>query len=125
MRFLNAHRSFEPYNWDEALTFEGGWDAGFARWIFETYNLFELEPSNGVRSDNPEIIMSATAGLSKIALYTPYNFDLALDVDLRDYRCILFDLEQRRVLHPDIDKDNPTTLGMYGFNSDALFIAER
>ena len=45
MHFLNSDRSFEPFNWHEALSFQGGWDVGFAKWIFETYNLFDLNPS--------------------------------------------------------------------------------
>ena len=44
MNFLNAHRSFEPFDWDEALYMDGAWDVAFAKHLFETYNLFAANP---------------------------------------------------------------------------------
>ena len=75
MNFLNAQRSFEPYAWDEALLLDGAWDVGFARYLFETYNLFAANPAAIVRSDDPEIRAAATADLSTLAVYSPYAFD--------------------------------------------------
>jgi hypothetical protein len=125
MNFLNAHRSFEPFDWDEALHLDGAWDVGFARWIFESYGLFWANPAAIVGNDDPEIRAAATDDLATVAVYSPYAFDVALELDLSGYRCILIDLETRRITTPNIQYGFPSRIGMNRFNGDALFLATK
>lgn len=125
MTFLNAHRSFEPFAWEVALTLEGGWDVGFARWLFETHNLLALEPAKLVLNDDPEIRAAADADRSKVAIYSPYAFDLDLDLDLSGYRVTLIELASRRVATPLVQPGTPSRIQMHPFNADVLIIAER
>jgi hypothetical protein len=121
--FLNAHRSFEPYPWDEALLLDGAWDVAFARYLFETYNLFEANPAAILRSDDPAIRAAATADLRTIAVYSPYAFPIELDCDLTGYRCRTFDLATRRVMIPAVQTGLPSYVGMPAVNGDTLFLA--
>lgn len=125
MTFLNAHRSFEPFTWDEALTLDGAWDVGFARWLFESYNLFETNPVDILRNEDPEIRAAANADRSTVAIYAPYAFDLDLDMDLSGYTCIQIDLASRRIVTPEIETGPRSWVGMHRFNADVLFLATR
>jgi hypothetical protein len=126
MNFLNAHRSFEPFDWDEALTLDGAWDVGFARWIFESYNLFETNPAQTIlRNQDPEIRAAASEDRSTVAIYTPYAFDIDLDLDLTGYTCIQIDLANRRITVPEVETGPQSRVGMHRFNADVLFVATR
>lgn len=125
MRFLNAHRSFEPYDWDEALTLAGGWDVGFARWVFETYHFFDLEPTPLLVNDDPEIKAAASADHATIAIYCPYSFDVELALDLTGYQVIGIDLETRRITQPQVETGRRSRIVMHRFNADVLFIATK
>ncbi|MBI1298025.1 DUF4038 domain-containing protein [bacterium] len=125
LNFLNAHRSFEPFSWDEALTLPGAWDVGFAKWLFETYNLFETEPASILRNEDPEIRAAASPDHSIVAVYVPYTFDLDLDLDLTGYDCIQIDLTSRRIITPEVQTGPQSRVGMLRFNADSLFLARR
>ncbi len=123
MNFLNARRSFEPFDWDEALTMDGAWDVAFAKHLFETYNLFATNSVALVRSEDREIRAAATKDLSTIAIYSPYAFELELDLDLAGYHCMMFDLASRRVMNPAVQTGPPSRIEMPRFNTDTLFLA--
>jgi hypothetical protein len=125
MNFLNAHRSFEPYDWDVALTLDGGWDVSFAKWIFELYNLFELDPAPLVLNGDPEIRLAANQDRTRIAVYVPYSFDLELDLDLSGFDCVGIDLPSRRITTPDVQPGPRSRLAMHRFNTDVLFLATK
>jgi hypothetical protein len=123
LTFLNAHRSFEPYHWRDALTLPGGWDVGFARWLYDHYRLVELEPSDLLRTDDPEIRLAASQDMSRLAIYAPYPFDIELNNDLGGYDVIGVDLADRRIFVPEITAGTPSTIHMVSFNTDVVFIA--
>lgn len=123
MNFLNAQRAFEPYDWDEALRLDGAWDVSFAKWLFETYGLCWTNPVAIVRGEDKEIRAAATDDLSTVAVYSPYAFDVELDIDLTGYRCVQIDLAARRVVTPEITTGRPSRVGMSRFNCDTLFLA--
>ncbi len=125
MKFLNAHRSFEPYDWDEALNLAGGWDVGFAKWIFQTYKFFDLEPTNKLLNEDREIKAAVNADLTKVAIYCPYTFDIELDLDLTGYHVVGIDMESRRITEPNIEIGHPSRIVMHQYNSDVLFIATK
>ena len=123
MNFLNADRSFEPFDWEQALLLDGAWDVSFAKWIFETYDLVDLDPSEMLRNDDPEIRAATDATQSKIAVYSPYSFDLELNVDLSGYDCVQIDLSNRRILTPDVVAGAASRVYMPPVNGDSLFLA--
>ncbi len=125
MNFLNAQRSFEPHDWDVALTLDGAWDVSFAKWIFETHNLFALEPASIVLNNDPEIRAAASADQTRLAIYSPYAFDIDLDFDLTGYECVQIDLATRRICTPLIQPGPQSRIGMHRFNSDSLFLASK
>ena len=126
MTFLNAHRSFEPYDWEVALRLEGAWDVGYARWIFETYNFFALNPAQDLLlNEDAEIRAAASEDRSTVAVYIPYSFDVELNLDLSGYRCIQIDLATRRVLTPVVETGARSRVQMPAVNADTLFIAKR
>ena len=99
---------------------------GFARWIFETYNLFETNPAQQIlRNEDPEIRAAATEDRATVAIYAPYAFDLDLDLDLSGYTCIQIDLAARLILTPEVQSGPQSRVGMIRFNADSLFLARR
>jgi hypothetical protein len=63
----------QPYPWSTALRFPGAWDTAYARWVFETFGLFDLEPLEGkINNDSPELRLSASKDGGKFAAYVPF-----------------------------------------------------
>jgi hypothetical protein len=126
MAFNNAKFSSMPFLWREALLFEGAWDVSYAKWLFETYCLYKLEPNQKLIEGPEQLRAAASADLSTIALYIPYARDVIIHHDLSGYRTSLHLLDKRRVASPFFTvKNGATVLHMMGFNTDALFIAEK
>lgn len=115
-----------PYDWQTALKFEGAWDYGFAKWLFQMYELTHLRPWDIVLKNTEEIRVATTDDASKIVIYIPVNTILKLHADLSDYSFTLIDLEHRRIAEAVATvKDNTTVIGMHNFTSDVLLIGER
>ncbi|MFB5678476.1 DUF4038 domain-containing protein [Paenibacillus terreus] len=115
-----------PYDWATALKFEGAWDYGFAKWLFETYDLTGLQPWDIVMNHTREIRAAATPGYEKAAIYVPVNTVLKLNADLTDYEMTIFDLENRRIASALVStQDNMTVMDMHPFEGDVLLVAVR
>lgn len=123
--FLNKANSFEPWDWDQGLLLEGAWDVSYARWLFETFNFFELEPSDVLMNEDPEIRAAMNADESKLAVYAPYAFDIEVSMDLSGWRCRQIDLPTRRVTTPEIETGDRSVVRMHNLNSDSLLICEK
>jgi hypothetical protein len=116
----------QPYLWKTALHFRGAWDASFARWIFETYNLFDLQPHSGILNKTNEIRMSVSASLDKVVVYIPYAVDVEVGFDLSDYNWTLVNLTDRDMARPDIEAGKDSSIiKRHCFNSDVLVIGVR
>lgn len=114
-----------PYNWSTALHFPGAFDAAFAKWIFERYNLFDLEPANEkLLNETPEIRVSE--GRDKIVIYTPYNIEMKLKVDGSLYKWEGIELEGRRIFKPkaEVNRDH-SVIRTAEFNGDLLIIGTK
>jgi hypothetical protein len=121
--FSNIEFIETPFDWRTALRFKGAWDTAYARWIFETYGLFDLEPENCILNKTEEIRMSITKGKDKIAIYVPFNTNIELNMDISGYDFVMFDLENKLLARPEIgSKDGRSTMKMHDFNSDVLII---
>ncbi|WP_440110961.1 apiosidase-like domain-containing protein [Paenibacillus sp. QZ-Y1] len=112
-----------PYDWQAALKFEGAWDYGFAKWLFQMYGLTDLQPWDIVLKNTEEIRAAATTSLSKVAIYVPVNTVLRLDADLGEYEFTIIDLEHRRFAATVITvQERTTVMDMHDFESDVLVI---
>jgi len=123
MGFVSPGKKFAPYDWEVGLRLEGAWDVGFAKWIWEHYNLRDIEPSDLVAGEDDEVRLSVNADASKVVLYTPCPYDIEVNLDLSGYSCTLFDLSQRQPTVPVVETGEVSRIGMNTFNGDALFIA--
>jgi len=124
--FPSAEFSSTPYPWHVALRFPGAWDAGYARRLFETYDLFDLEPQGSPGGTSAEVRLAASAAGDKVALYMPYATQVTLDADLSGSELLLIDLAEQRIHRARcrIEKKGSTIL-LPDFNADALFLALR
>jgi hypothetical protein len=123
MGFVQPEWKFVPYDWEEALRLPGAWDAALARWLWERYALFGVEPADLLAREDPEVRVSARA--ETIALYMPHAYDVALNVDLSGYRCELWDLERRRPMVPAVEAGMPSTVRASVCKGDVLIVAVR
>lgn len=122
--FPNPQFSSQPYPWRTALRLQGAWDAGFIKWIFETYKLFDIEPSNDMLDNEyPEIRMATSSDHEKVVVYMPFNAEVNLKIDLSDYECFSLNLSDRLVAKPEIQPvRDGSVIRMHDFNSDILVI---
>ncbi|MEM4461593.1 MAG: DUF4038 domain-containing protein [Candidatus Bathyarchaeia archaeon] len=112
----------QPYHWIVALKFPGAFDAAFARWVFERYDLFDIEPAND-RLVNRTDEIRVSIGRGKIVVYTPYNCSVGLRMDGAAYRWEGIELEGRRIFKPRVEvRGDETIIKMADFNSDILVI---
>jgi len=102
MKLIHEKSKFEAYDWEFAYQLEGSWDAAFARWIFESYNLFDIEPTQIVLNDDEEIVSAADADLSRLVAYAPYTTSVEFAVDLSGYTCAVINLHDRRIWRPPV-----------------------
>lgn len=123
MGFVNPTRKFVPYDWEVGVRLDGAWDVAYAKWVWEQYNLFDIEPLDGVVGEDEAVRLSVNADVSKVVLYTPCAYDIDVAIDLSGYDCTLIDLANRRHTVPVIEVGEVSKIGMNTFNGDALFIA--
>ncbi|MGG4217783.1 DUF4038 domain-containing protein [Paenibacillus jamilae] len=112
-----------PYDWQSALTFEGAWDYGLAKWLFGIYGITGMQPWNIVLKNTEEICAAVSADYTKVAIYVPINTVLKLNVDLSEYDFTVIDLENRRFGTASISvQEHTTIIGMHDFEADVLLI---
>ncbi|MCS7111471.1 MAG: DUF4038 domain-containing protein [Ignisphaera sp.] len=122
-RFMGEAFSGESYDWRTALGFPGAFDAVFAKWVFERYNLFDIEPANDKLLYNTGSEIRVSMSKDKIVVYTPYNWSIKLKTNGETYRWDGIELASRRVFKPRIEiSGDYTIIKMSEFNSDLLII---
>lgn len=113
-----------PYDWRDALRFEGAWDYAFIKYLFESYNLVGISPADIVLNETPEI--RAAANDETIILYIPVNTKVRLNRDVRDYTFTTIDLEKKRFAVTEVvTKDGKSVLPMHRFEQDVVVIGQR
>ena len=125
MGFLRPEWKFAPYNWEDGLRLPGAWDVAYAKWLFEHFQLFDLNPVDLLVRQDPEVAVAASPDHGKLALYMPHAYDLDIEMDLGGYRCEVFDLGTRRPMVPVVEPGSRSTLRLSLFTGDALFIARK
>ena len=109
------------------MRLQGAWDAGLIKWLFETYQLFDIEPNNDLlNNETPEIRVAASSAHEKVVVYIPFNAEVHLKIDLSNYDCLSFNLSDRLVAHPEIQPArDDSIIRMHDFNSDVFVICVR
>jgi len=111
------------FDWRTALKLKGAWDLSFAKYIFETYDLFDIEPADIILNKTEEIRASVSKDNRKIVIYIPYSTNVYVNKDLRGYKWTLIDLSNKYFGKPDIClMENKSVIKMYEFNTDLLII---
>jgi len=123
MRLMAESRKFEAYDWEFAYQLDGGWDAGFAKWVFESFGLADVEPVDLVANDDSEIVVAANVDRTRIVAYAPYTTSIDLEADLSGYRCSCINLEDRRIWSPPVRTGETSQVALPPFNHDMLFLA--
>jgi hypothetical protein len=122
-KFLGEIYSGMSYDWRAALRFPGAFDAAYAKWLFEKYDLFDIEPANTKLLYNTGSEIRVSMSKDKIVVYSPYNWDIKLRVDGSSYRWEGIELESRRFFRPKIELvGDYTVIDMMEFNSDSIII---
>ena len=122
--FNNMAYSGMPYDWRAALQFPGAWDVGYAKWLFEQYDMFSLKPSDALEARSSLVRMAESDDMAVI--YTPYHDEFAVLRDLSGYRVEMIALESRRVMTPLYAvKDGKTHFMLSDCNEDMLIIARK
>lgn len=126
--FLNESYGSKAFRWEVALRFKGAWEASFTKWLFETFNLFDLEPVyDGILNENieqkNEIRMAVSKDEKKLVLYMPYSTDVKLSMPIAGYDFTLINLADKQFSKPIVRCENGLNLvKMHDFNSDILLI---
>ena len=116
----------QPYDWREAVKFDGTWDYSFAKKLFNIFNLYDLQPLDIVVKNTEEIRVAQSFDKERIVIYVPVNTVLKLDKNLKDYKFTIIDLEYRRFGEPSVSyEENTTVFDMHRFESDVLIIGEK
>ena len=124
MGFVQPQWKFVPYDWADALRLPGAWDVGLARWLWERYGLWDVQPAQEllVREDDEVRVARSEAA---IAVYMPHAYDVALNVDLSGYRCELWDLVNRRPMAAEVEAGMRSLVHASVVNGDMLLIAAK
>ena len=122
-KFPSVRHAGLPFDFRDALRLEGAWDSGFAKWVFETYSLFDVEPVRAVRNETEEIRCAMSPDRSKFAVYMPISVPLELKFDVSPYRLSMIELTGRRILTSEYEVvENGSRVMMCPFNSDAVLV---
>lgn len=115
-----------PYDWQDALKFEGAWDYSFTKKLFTIYDLHEMQPLDIVLKNTDEIRVASNIDSTKIAIYVPVNTVLKLDKNLEGFAFTVIDLKYRRFGEISaVYEENQTIIDMHIFESDVLIIGEK
>jgi hypothetical protein len=115
-----------PHSWSTAMRFPGAWDAGYAKWIFETFSLFDIQSVAGPVAGREEIRLAASPNGDTLVMFSPWAREVALDVDLSRHETFQVDLAERRILTPTLrHTSGGTVVSMPEVNADTLLVAHR
>lgn len=124
--FTSEAFSMTPFDWHDALRFEGAWDASFARALVEQYALFDVDAWPDAHDASPEIRVAASPERERVAAYVPYPTAVTLKAALPGYEWAAIDLAKRRWIEACVrEDDGQTTVPMLAANHDLLIVGTR
>ena len=123
LTFGSADFSGMPLPWHEAARLPGALDAGFARWVFETFGLADVEPVEETGM-SPEVRVAESPSGDVVAAYAPYLAGIRFHRDLSRHESVLLNLADRSVLRPRMRHGTEgSTVEMADVNADVLVVA--
>lgn len=125
--FKNVSFGGGAFPWQMALQFNGAWEGSFARYLFEQYNLFDIEPYEGIENTHAlqrsEIRASKSPDNRVLIVYMPYATDIHIAMNLKNYHAVMIEMKHKFFAVPDITcTEEHSIIHMPIFNADALFI---
>lgn len=120
--FNNRAFSDMPYDWRTAMELEGAWDAGYAGWLYETYHMHRLMPAQLCDSHGGEIKTAMSLREDLIVVYVPYQTELFIQKNLADYQAIIFDLEKRHIIYPEISYGEVSVVPVREYCKDVVMV---
>lgn len=121
--FANAGYGGKPMTWKDSLNLKGAYDVGFAKWIFETFDLFKLNPIDAILNKTQEIRMAMADDKSMFAIYAPYNDEIHVDFDMASYDVTLISMPEKVFVKPEIVcNDKESIIKITHFNTDLLIV---
>jgi len=126
-KFANESYGGKAFPWQVALNFKGAWEGSFVKYIFEQYDMFDIEPCDIILNEHQlqrnEIRAAKSSDNKKIVIYMPYCEEITVAGDLSEYNFIMINMAEKHFAKPYITYDvEKSVIRMPDFNSDALFI---
>lgn len=113
------------FEWRDALRFRGASDICYAKWLYEHYEMHQLQPANDlVQARTDEIRVAATEDKTTVVVYVPYSTHVTLNLELSENKVEVMDLQERYVYLPELRTEGTETkIKMHPHHSDILIIA--
>lgn len=114
-----------PYDWRDALKFEGAWDYSFMKYLIEQNRLHGLKPLDIIKDMSKEI--RAAGNDETIVIYMPVNTKLKLELETSEYTFTTIDLVNRRFSQTEVieTEEGITVIPLHDFTNDVLIIGKR
>lgn len=114
-----------PYDWRDALRFEGAWDYSFIKSFIEKNQLLDLKSAQEILINDTSEIRVAKSD-EKIVIYIPSNIVIKLDGDYTKRSAKYIDLETKNESAAIMTyKNDHTEVSMHRFTRDALLIIDK
>jgi hypothetical protein len=125
--FSNESYSGKAFPWQISLNFKGAWEGSFVKYIFDQYDLFDIEPAdiilNAHELQRKEIRAAKSADGRKMVVYMPYAEEITIAGNLSGYDFIAVDMTEKHFTKPHIIYGaEKSVIRLPSFNSDALYI---
>ncbi|MDR0472230.1 MAG: DUF4038 domain-containing protein [Treponema sp.] len=125
--FGNEGYGGKAFPWHVALNFKGAWEGSFLKYIFDQYDLFDIEPAeiilNTHELQRKEIRAAKSADNRKIVIYMPFAEEITVAGDLSVYDFTAVDMSEKHFAKPHIScSPEKSVIRMPDFNSDGLYI---
>lgn len=112
-----------PNPWNDAIHYPAAWDYGYMRYLFEHYQIEELQPCDLLEHENDQIRCAKTSDDSLFFIYVPINTTIHLKKFTAQYNVQIIDLSERRIGYGSIEtKNDRTYIPMHRFPQDCIYI---
>ena len=121
--FASESYSGVPFDYKDALGFPGAWDVGYAKWLFEVFHMYELNPCELVLNQTSEIRAACSKTNEKFVIYAPFMTEIQTNLTTDKYDLTVIDLSKREIHKAFLCEDHGLGLiQIQPFNSDELII---
>ena len=112
------------FSWKEAIKFAGANEISMIKKIFETYNLFGIEPIQ-IDEDRAGTWIATAKNKDRIILYISYAKQFLLPFAKDEYNFVMLAFDEKDFFIPETEvKDEKTIIRLSKYNCDAILIGE-